>query len=228
LARAASQQELIDKSDAIVVLSPDNPEQHEALTALALKSGKPVYVDKTFAMDLAAANRMFDLAAAHGTPMYSTSALRYATELKWLGENGVPQSDVAFVSARGPGVFQNYSIHQIEMIVAAMGPGAQRAIALGAEGAPVVAYDYGGGRGAVLNHLSWAGFSLAVQGTSGKGAELSVAGNFWDGFIDALLGFFDSGRPPVPRAETCAAVAMVEAGLMALGRPGTWVDVPKC
>lgn len=226
-AQAGSEQELIDQCDCIVVLSPDNPERHEALTALALRSGKPVYVDKTFAMTRAAADRMFNLAEKHGTPLYSTSALRYADEFKWLKDNGMAQADVEFASARGPGVFENYGIHQIEMIVAAMGVGARRAIAHGTGSAPVVVYEYDGGRCGIVNHLLWSGFSLSVQDKSKRGAELAVAGNFWDGFVDALLKFFDDGLPAVPRAETCEAVAMVEAGVKALLRPGVWVDVPK-
>ena len=43
-------QKVIDNSDALIVLSPDNPEMHEELCDLPLKSGKPVYVDKTFAL----------------------------------------------------------------------------------------------------------------------------------------------------------------------------------
>ncbi len=225
--QARSQKELIEKSDCIIVLSPDNPEQHEALAALALQSGKPVYVDKTFATSRAAAERMFDTAQRHGTPMYSTSALRYAKELAWLKDNGIAQRDVAFASARGPGVFENYSIHQIELIVAAMGTGAKRAIAHGTDNAPVVVYEYADGRCSVVNHLPWSGFSLAVQDETNRGAVLNVEGNFWEGFVDALLCFFDTGKPAVPREETCEAIAMHEAGAKALLKPGMWVDVPR-
>ena len=41
--------ELTDLGDGIIVLSPDNCEQHERLCQIPLRSGKPVYVDKTFA-----------------------------------------------------------------------------------------------------------------------------------------------------------------------------------
>jgi predicted dehydrogenase len=227
VAQASSQEELIEKCDCIVVLSPDNPEQHEALAALALKSGKPVYVDKTFATNRAAAERMFNLAQKYATPMYSTSALRYTSEFAWLRDNDVVQADVEFASARGPGVFENYAIHQLEMIVSAMGTGAKRAIAHGTDNAPVVVFEYENGRSSVVNHLPWSGFSLAVQDNCGKGAQLAVVENFWEGFVDALLKFFETGVHAVPRAETCEAIAMYEAGVKALLKPGTWVDVPK-
>lgn len=225
--RAASREELIDRCDGVVVLSPDNPERHEALAAQALRSGKPVYVDKTFATDLASAERMFALAEKHNTPLYSTSALRYASELRWLKDNGVAQAGVRFASARGPGIFENYSIHQIEMIVAAMGTGAKRAIALGAGDAPLVAYEYAGGRCSAVNLLPWSGFSLTVQDGGARGASLDIVSDFWPAFIESLLCFFETGVPPVPRAETCEAVAMVEAGMAALRHPGVWADVAK-
>ena len=48
----------------------------------------------------------------------------------------------------------------------------------------------------------------------------------WQPFIEDLLGFFATGKPPVPARETCAAMAMREAALKAVARPGTWVAVP--
>lgn len=232
--RARSLEALIDGSDCLVVLSPDHPERHEELADLALRSGKPVYVDKTFTLTRAAAERMFLLAERHGTPMYSSSALRFADELQGLrkngfgsGPNGAQQGDVTFVSAHGPGVFANYGIHQIEMIVATMGVGARRVMAHGTPAAPVVVFEYGDGRTSVVNHLPWNGFAIDVMGRDGKGASATIAGDFWTGFVDGLLRFFDTGVSAVPKAETCEAMAMVEAGLMALDAPGQWVQVPQ-
>ena len=62
---------------------------HEELSQLPLKSGKPTYIDKTFAPDYPTAKRIFDLAEANGTPCYSTSALRYAC-LLYTSWNGAP------------------------------------------------------------------------------------------------------------------------------------------
>ena len=43
----------MEKSDCLLVLSPDNCEMHEELCQIPLRSGKRTYVDKTFAPDLA-------------------------------------------------------------------------------------------------------------------------------------------------------------------------------
>lgn len=64
-----TQEELIEKSDVLLVLAPRDPKKHEELANLALRSGKRCYVDKTFAPDHFAAKRMLDLAEQSGTPV---------------------------------------------------------------------------------------------------------------------------------------------------------------
>ena len=68
LTRMMTQEELIEKSDVLLVLAPRDPKKHEELANLALRSGKRCYVDKTFAPDHFAAKRMLDLAEQSGTP----------------------------------------------------------------------------------------------------------------------------------------------------------------
>ena len=66
--QAQSIEEVVAHCDGIIVLSPDNCEMHEELSRLPLMSGKPTYIDKTFAPDYPTAKRLFDVAEAHGTP----------------------------------------------------------------------------------------------------------------------------------------------------------------
>ena len=58
----SSIEEVIEKSDCLIVMSPDNPEMHEELCALPLASGKPTYVDKTFAVSRQAALNIVEMA----------------------------------------------------------------------------------------------------------------------------------------------------------------------
>ncbi len=222
---ASSIEELIEQCDGLLVLSPDNPEQHMALSSAALVSGKPTYIDKTFAPDYATAIQMFDIAKKHGTPIFSTSALRYALEiLQYTGPGSFP-ADMEMISARGPGKFANYSVHQLEMVVRTMGIGARRAMAVVTGNAPMVVYDYGDGRRSTIHCMPWADFSLAVQTKQGEGVQLDIQKDFWPGFIDELLEFFDTKNPPVSALETCEVIAMVEAGLKAIERPDQWISL---
>ena len=72
---AKSLEALLEECDCFCVLAPSNPEVHEQLAELPLKSGKSVYIDKPFAPDKAAAERMFALASQHGTRMFSSSGV---------------------------------------------------------------------------------------------------------------------------------------------------------
>ena len=99
---------LIAASDALIVLSPDNCEMHEQLCRLPLASGKPTYVDKTFAPDGETARRIFAMAEESGTPCCSTSALRFADEYADIAPDAVQA-----ISSWGPNGFDTYSIHQL-------------------------------------------------------------------------------------------------------------------
>src|SRR5688572_26946412 len=63
--------------DFYMVLAPSNPEVHFDLCRRILPFRKPTYVDKTFAPDHATAQKIFALADESGTPIQTTSALRY-------------------------------------------------------------------------------------------------------------------------------------------------------
>ncbi len=119
---AGSLEQVVEESDCIVVLSPDNPECHERLADLPLKSGKPVYIDKPFAPSLDAGLRLFEKAEQHGTPLMSSSALRFGSALRSALDAKADGEMVNFVSTRGSGVYAVYSIHQVEMLAMAMGP----------------------------------------------------------------------------------------------------------
>ena len=109
--------ELCEKSDVIVILAPSNPETHLGYAEAALKYGKPTYIDKTFAPDTATARKIFELAAKYNTPFFSTSALRYASELCAV------DSPKQMMVMGGGSNFPEYSVHLCEMVVKKMGGG---------------------------------------------------------------------------------------------------------
>lgn len=82
----SSMEELVDRVDAIMVIAADNAAWHEQVAELPLKSGKPVFVDKTFAPTLAAGKCMFALAEQYHTPVFSSSAQRYCQDLLDYGD----------------------------------------------------------------------------------------------------------------------------------------------
>ncbi|GIP32116.1 Gfo/Idh/MocA family protein [Paenibacillus sp. J2TS4] len=218
----ASIEEVIDKSDYLIVLSPDHPEFHEELAIPALKSGKPTYVDKTFAPDRATAQLLFDTAAKHGTPLYSSSALRFATEYVEADRQGIES-----ICSMGPGTYANYSIHQIEPIVSLMGSKPARVMYIGTKQSPALLIQFSDGRQATINHFADSSFGLAIGYESGRSVHLKPESNFFGLFIDNLVQFFKSGQPTVDPSETVAVITIIEYGGKAALTPFQWVELPQ-
>lgn len=212
--------ELVEKSDYIVVLAPDNPETHVRLTEKALKSGKPVYIDKTFANSKEDAELIFSFAKVSETPCYSSSALYFSDEINSLAKNGIMRID-----SFGAGNFYNYSIHQIEQIVKLMGYGAKRVMFVGTESNPALVIDYGDGRIAQIIHYTGASFMLNVAYDNGKSEHVKISSDFFGNCIGAMVEFFKTGIIPVPHEQTVEVAAIREAGLKSEKLPFTWIEV---
>ncbi len=223
---AESIKQVVKECDCLVVLSPNNGERHEDLADLPLKTGKPVYIDKPIAPSLAAAKRLFAKAEKHSTPMMSSSALRFGSALvKGLGET-IGGQRVRFASARGAGVFHNYAIHQIEMIVMTLGTGAKRVMQCGNEQSKVMAIDYGDDRRGLINLVPSQPFQITIQYGDNASLVINEMNDFFQLFIEAMLKFFDTGVSPVPKAQTLEIAALVQAGQAALSKPDKWIKVP--
>lgn len=221
----ASLAELVEKSDYLVVFSPDHPEHHESLARLPLLSGKPTYIDKTFSPDLASGVRMFDLAARSGTPMFSASALRSARELAPILADPASRAALEYAATAGPGKFANYAVHQLEMIVALLGPGALRVKSLSSAHGGLLAIEYPGGQRASMLQLAAAPFQVLLQYASGEGKFIPECSDIFPRQVQMLLDFFESRAAPVPQEETLAIMALLDAGRQALEHTDTWAPV---
>lgn len=222
--RVATIEQLIELSDAIIVLSPDNPEHHERLADLPLQSGKPVYVDKTFAPDLATAKRIFKHAEAGKTPLFSTSALRYALEIQEHAAKH--EADlIEYLAVSGPGRYSNYAVHQFEMIVVLMGTKFKRIKSLSTENARHFIIELADGRQGSFLQMKSAPFQAIIQLKNGEGSIIAQCSNMFEQLMDAILQFFENGNPPVQPEETLAVIALIEAGQRALEHHDEWIDV---
>ncbi|MCL2056140.1 MAG: hypothetical protein FWH02_02845 [Oscillospiraceae bacterium] len=212
-------EELCEKSDGIIVLSPDHPEKHEELCRLPMQSGKRVYVDKTFAPAKEIAERIFALGDAHGTPCYSASALRFVPEYRELAG-----AQIENIGSRGPGPLEGYSIHQIEPVVALMGADIARVQFTGTEKYPAYICEYSDGRRATMSHHGWGyPFSIAADFSDGTAKAVTVQSDLFAQFIKELVDFFRTGEVKVPHEDTIAVIAVREAAIKAAKKPGAWM-----
>ena len=219
-----SMEKLLEDCDAFCVLAPSNPEVHEELAELPLMTGKPVYIDKPFAPSKAAAERMFALADAHNTPMFSSSALRFGDELiearKTL--NGVKPDTV--ITCGGGRLYDEYAIHQLEMIVSVMGCGASKLMRTHGVQGDVVNIQYPDGRQAVVNYYPNFGFSIAMGGDFPM-INQPAQNRTFNNLLDSILTFFAGGPNPVDRAETIEIAKLLETSILAEKNTGVWIDL---
>jgi hypothetical protein len=212
---------VVANSDYLVVLSPDHPEFHEELAFLPLKSGKPTFVDKTFAPDRQTAITLFELAAKHGTPLYSSSALRFAPEYaKARGK------EINTIYSHGSGKYANYAVHQIEPIVSLMGVRAERIMSIGTILAPALLIGYPNGRQATMHLIQESPFLLTLQFENSHSARLEAEADFFALFIDNLVQFFHTGISTVEPEETISVITLIEYGLKAMQTPYQWIELP--
>lgn len=213
-------EELIEKSDYIIVLAPDNPETHLRLSDLPLKSGKSVYVDKTFAPDRASAELIFENADKHGTPCYSSSALYFSDEIKKVKKEGITRID-----SIGGGVFEIYAIHQIEPIVYLMGYDVKRVMCLGENKYVSMIIEFSGGRFVQMNHFDEQPFHMTIGYDDNQTDYMKIESDFFKNCIKNMADFFRTENVPVPHEQTLTVISIMEAAKKAKERPFEWVDI---
>ena len=214
-------EEVVEKSDAVFVLAPSNPEVHRELAEIPLKSGKPVFVDKPFAPSKADAEAMFELAAKHNTPLMSSSALRFSTELDAYRN----KPGTTYMETTGGGrSFWEYSIHQIEMIVSVLGTGAERIMQCGSDGVEHMVIQYGDGRRASVTYTPSAPFTTRLV-HEGKMIVNPQCSDFFPILLSEILDFFATGKSPIDAAQTIEIATLVAAGVKALEARNVWHDL---
>lgn len=220
--RCASIDEVVEKSDCIIVLSPDNPERHWDLCQKPLRSGKRVYVDKTFSLSKDIAAKLVAIAEESGTSFFSTSALRFSKEL-----DCVNKENIVFINSRGPGEFDTYAIHQIEPIVILMGSNVKRLMSVGSGKHECMVIEFEGGRRAVMCHYGWTGvdFNMTVNYADGSTKVIPQMSDYFPRFMAALCDFFQTGDIKAKHDETVSIMGVIEAGNKAIKTPGEWVMV---
>lgn len=216
--QAKTIEEVCEKCDAIIVLSPDNCEMHEELCQKPLRTGKRVYVDKTFAPDYPTAKRIFDIAEQNGTPCYSSSALRYADEYRDIGA-------VDAIASWGPYGFETYAIHQLEPIMMLTKSRPTEVCYVPGKRSYTLTIRFEDGRVATLTGFD-ADSPFMMNIAQDEGCKvINVQSDYFHNFIMNMVGFFKTGNGAVPHEETLNIMAVRGAGLEASKHPGTWVRV---
>ena len=208
--------------DAYMILAPSNPELHLPLAQKVFPFGKPTYVDKTFAPDLATARRIFELADEHKTPIQTTSALRYTNVQDFVGAHGGTAAVRDMVAWGGGSSFAEYAIHPVELIVSCMGPAAQAVMRRGTEEHSQLLINFSNGRTGVANVYTQGETPYAAAVTTAKVTEV-ITVNTSRIFINnaaAVLELFESRKPNIDREETLVIRRILDVAADPAARKG--------
>lgn len=220
--RCQTIEELCEKSDVILILSPSNPENHLEFAEIALSYGKPTYIDKPFADTTENAKKIFDLALNFGTKFFSSSALRYADEISDT------ENCVAITTLGGGGSVEEYIIHQAEMVVKTLGIGATEIKAQKiTDGQYTFTVKYADDRKAGM-HFAKGGTPFAVILDKGEGLNTTyrlVESDFFKGLIKDILIFYKNGNVSFNVTETLEVNKIQVAAIKAKSNTDEWIKI---
>jgi predicted dehydrogenase len=229
--RAATIEEAVKDVDAVMLLAPDNIEEHPKLAKTVLPFGKPTLIDKFLAPTTAEAKEIAELSKRHGAPIFSSSSLRYAVEL----EAALPvmkRENVTDTLVRGLSQWDDYGVHTLAMALRILGHDVRRLIDTGTKTARVVTLDYRDGKRAVVdvrtavNEWQTLGWSFAARVGDHYVAEtIKDFDGFYTNLMRRAASFFKLGRSDMPVEEALMVVAILEGANRSLKTGGEWVSL---
>lgn len=212
-------EELCQKSDCIVVLAPSNPETHLAYAREVLKHKKPTYIDKTFAPDYETAKEIFRIAQTHDCRFFTTSALRYASELKDY------ENAKNMIITSGGGNFAEYLIHSVEMAAILLNSPARkvRTESIGNQRiCRIVTEDC---NEAAIIYSPCFGFSITAQKPNGVYQKTDVTSSFFMNLISEIMKFFETGNVRFDGEQTLEVMKIRTGLLKSESAGGNWITL---
>lgn len=205
---------LASKVDGILLLSVDG-RVHLPQFRAALGANKPIFIDKPLASTLADALEIDRLAKAAGVPWFSASSLRYSEITSSLAGPGILGA-----MTWGPGPFEEhhqldlswYAIHPIEVLFTLMGPGCEEVTRISGADADEISCKWKDGRiGTVRALRPYGTYGAVVFRKDGVQESPSKPHTDYDALVREIVKFFETGKPPVPNADTLEIIRFMDA-----------------
>ncbi|OJU26011.1 MAG: dehydrogenase [Sphingobacteriales bacterium 41-5] len=224
--------ELLKKVD-VVFLETNDGRLHLQQALPVLKAKKPLFVDKPVAASYKDAKAIFDAAEKWGTPVFSSSSLRYITGMsdvlsgKISKVTGADVFSPAKLESTHPDLFW-YGIHGVEMLFTAMGTGCKTVSRTNNQGNDLVVGVWDDGRIGSFRGIRTGkdGYGGTIFGEKGIITLSSFKG--YDPLLKQIINFFETGTPPVNKQETLEIVAFMEAAEISKrlnGKPVALADI---
>ena len=199
-----------------VLLETNDGRPHLEQVLPVLKARKPVFIDKPIAGSLVDAIAILELAKHYNTPIFSSSSLRFSTEVQKIRNGSIGQVtgcdaySPCSLEATHPDLFW-YGIHGCEMLFTAMGPGCESVVRTSTPNDDQVTGVWADGRigtfrGIRAGSSGYGGTAFGTKGVASLGK--------YDGYrplVFEIVKFYKTGEPPVSAEETIDLYAFMEA-----------------
>jgi hypothetical protein len=225
---------VVAASDGILLHSLDGRTHRPQFERIA-PSGKPVFIDKPFAVTTADAKAIFATAAKHKVRMFSASSLRFTEAIaRVIAENGrgsVTGADFCGPAAHeptNPGLFW-YGIHAVEMLYTAMGRGCRSVRCVSTPDHDLVTGVWADGRigtmrGNRTNNNDFCGLIHFVDKTANINVQAEPKG-YYTSLGEAILALMRGGPVPIDPEETIEMVRFMEAANTSAANGGRKVNL---
>jgi len=215
--------EIVDSIDKliakveVVLLETNDGRLHLEQALPVLKAGKRLFIDKPIAASLADAIAIFAASKKYGTPVFSSSSLRYAAGMQDIAQGkrvgkitGVDSFSPSPLEKTHPDLFW-YGIHGVEALFTVMGRGCTEVTRIHTENFDVVAGTWSGNRIGTFRGIRSGkdGYGGTAFGEDGITAMPAYSG--YDPLLLQIVHFFRTGVPPVSAEETLEIFAFMEA-----------------
>ena len=227
---ARSIEELCEKVDGVLLESVDG-RPHLKQVKPVIAAGKPVFIDKPMAGNLADVIEIFRLAKENNVPCWSSSSLRYCPEIAGM-RNNKNVGEVLGCDAFSPCPLEKhhpdlywYGVHGVEILYTIMGLGCEMVQRVQTKDSEFVVGVWKDGRIGTFRGLRSGkkDYGALVYGTKG----IVPSGRFtgYGGLLEQIVKFFKTGKVPVPAEETIEIFAFMSAADESKAKGGAAVSI---
>ncbi len=218
--------------DVVFLESVDGrPHLEQIRPVIAAK--KPVFIDKPVAGTLADAVKIYELAAAAGVPIFSSSSLRYSNSTMGARDKSTV-GDVLGAVAYSPCSLEEhhpdlfwYGVHGVESLFTVMGTGCKSVTRTHSPDHDVVTGLWEDGRIGTFRGIRKGKADYGVTAFGSKNIYHAGGYSGYQPLVEKICQFFHDGKPPVPANETIEMFAFMEAADESKRRGGAHVTLAE-